>query len=88
MHAYICPDTGTLHIASAMKTPTIAIFGPSHPKRCAPYMNKNVLLHKACSYGPCAEPHLKKCMAKPACFEAITIKEIVNGLNKLGVLNE
>lgn len=34
---YICPDTGTMHVACAMKTPMIALFGPTSVIRTGPF---------------------------------------------------
>ncbi len=34
---YVCPDTGTMHVACAMSTPLIALFGPTNVKRTGPY---------------------------------------------------
>ena len=34
---YVCPDTGTMHVACAMNTPLIALFGPTNVKRTGPY---------------------------------------------------
>jgi heptosyltransferase-2/heptosyltransferase-3 len=33
---YVGPDTGVTHIAAAVGTPTIAIFGPTNPRRYRP----------------------------------------------------
>lgn len=35
--AYICPDTGTMHMACAMNIPLVALFGPTNAKRTGPY---------------------------------------------------
>ena len=37
LSVYICPDTGTMHVACAMNTPLIALFGPTNVKRTGPY---------------------------------------------------
>jgi len=34
---YICPDTGTMHVACAMNTPLVALFGPTNSNRTGPY---------------------------------------------------
>lgn len=36
MTLYIANDTGTMHLAAAMNTPTLAIFGPTDPVQWAP----------------------------------------------------
>lgn len=38
---HISSDTGPLHIANAVHTPLIALFGPTLPDRSGPYGNKN-----------------------------------------------
>ncbi|MFH1772350.1 MAG: glycosyltransferase [Candidatus Omnitrophota bacterium] len=44
--AFICVDSGPMHIASVFKVPTIALFGPSLPLRFAPYNNENAVIVK------------------------------------------
>lgn len=34
---YVCPDTGTMHVACAMKTPMVALFGPTSVIRTGPF---------------------------------------------------
>lgn len=36
---HVSSDTGPLHIANAMKTPLVALFGPTLPERSGPYGN-------------------------------------------------
>lgn len=36
--AFICPDTGTMHLACTTSTPIIALFGPTNPVRTGPYL--------------------------------------------------
>lgn len=40
----VSPDTGPLHIAVAMNTPVIGLYGYSNPKRCGPYKKFHDLL--------------------------------------------
>ena len=37
----ICNDSGPMHIAAAMKTPTVAIFGRSKSHETGPYADKS-----------------------------------------------
>lgn len=39
---YLCSDTGTMHVACAMKTPLIALFGPTNINRTGPYPQNNL----------------------------------------------
>lgn len=42
----VSPDTGPLHIAVALGTPTIGLYGYSNPKRCGPYKFQDLLIDK------------------------------------------
>lgn len=42
--AVIAGDTGPLHLADALGTPTVALFGPTHPARNGPYRRTGVVL--------------------------------------------
>jgi len=42
----VSPDTGPLHIAVALDTPTIGLYGYSNPKRCGPYKFRDLLIDK------------------------------------------
>ena len=40
----VAPDTGPLHIAVALNTPTVGLYGYSNPKRCGPYRFQDLLV--------------------------------------------
>jgi heptosyltransferase I len=42
--AVVAGDTGPLHLADAVDTPVVAIFGPTDPKRNGPYQKSGVVL--------------------------------------------
>ncbi len=42
----ISGDSGPMHLAVAVGTPTVAIFGATHPKRHGPYGARNTVLHR------------------------------------------
>jgi len=43
---FICNDSSPLHVASMMKTPTVAIFGPSESNDTGPYKNIHKVVQK------------------------------------------
>jgi lipopolysaccharide heptosyltransferase II len=54
MDLFVTNDTGPMHMASALGTPTIALFGPTDPALCGPYWNDRcwvIAKPKTCS--PC-----------------------------------
>ncbi|MCB1084861.1 MAG: glycosyltransferase family 9 protein, partial [Chlamydiia bacterium] len=63
---FITNDTGPMHLAFAMRTPTLALFSPTNPKLCGPYkIEHGIALAKAPTCTPCIQ---KKCQA-PFCME-------------------
>jgi lipopolysaccharide heptosyltransferase I len=46
---FIGGDTGPLHLAAALKIPTVAIFGPTDPARNGPYKNQSIVLRNPSS---------------------------------------
>jgi heptosyltransferase-2 len=52
----ICNDSGPGHIAAALGTPVIAIFGPTHPDRFRPFGNDHlVVIRDFCALRPCLD---------------------------------
>lgn len=50
-HLYISNDTGPMHLSTAVKTPTIALFGASNPVRWGPTWDKHtVIARKGCKF--------------------------------------
>lgn len=43
-HLFISNDTGPMHMSTAVKTPTIALFGSSNPSRWGPHWNQHTII--------------------------------------------
>jgi lipopolysaccharide heptosyltransferase II len=83
LHLFITNDTGPMHIAYAMNTPTVALFCPTNPKLCGPYLAPRVsVIAKKPSCTPCLH---KKCR-DPFCLLQIgpdlVFKEALSKLGK------
>lgn len=71
-------DTGALHIAAAMGTPVIGLFGPSTPVKWGPYGSQHRVVYKQVECSPCVKPYLgqlPRC-ADPRCMEQIGVEEV------------
>jgi len=69
----IANDTGPMHIAFAMKTPTIGLFTPTDHKLCGPYFVPNaIVIQKGKTCTPC----LKKKCREPFCLLQISKDEV------------
>lgn len=62
----ITPDSAAMHIAAAVKTPFVALFGPTDPQRHLPPAEKFRVIKKNLPCSPCYKHNCltKKCMKK------------------------
>lgn len=71
---YVTPDSAPMHIASAVGTPFIAIFGPTDPARHVAALSKDyVVIKKDLKCSPCYSPN---CLRKIKCMKDITADEV------------
>ena len=77
---YISADTGPLVIASAMKKPLIALYGPTRPDLTGPYGNEKAVVLKAPV--PCAGC-LKRHCSKWICMQSITPETVFEEYKKM-----
>lgn len=78
---YIGNDAGTMHMASSLGLPVVALFGPTCPHRFGPWGQGHSLLQKPMPCNPCGHAeHRDRCavciMDRPYCIEDITIAEV------------
>ncbi|MCM8797456.1 MAG: lipopolysaccharide heptosyltransferase II [Candidatus Omnitrophica bacterium] len=76
---YISADSSPLHIASAVGTPFIALFGPTDPARHLPPASRYVLIRKDLECAPCYRP---RCRHK-RCMCLITVDEVLRAIQEL-----
>ena len=76
---FISNDSGPVHIASAVGTPVISIFGRKQkglsPKRWGPVGAKDKVLHKDVG---CIECLAHNCQKQFACLKAISVEDVVS----------
>jgi heptosyltransferase-2 len=75
-------DSAPVHIASAMKKPTVAIFGSTIPEfGFAPYGEGNIIIEKKIECRPCGIHGKDKCPKKHfKCMTEITTQEVFEAL--------
>lgn len=80
---FISNDTGAMHAAAAMGTPTLGIFGPESPNRYAPIGKNNSWVYKKIECSPCIQVHKgvvpEKCPKNigAKCITSITVSEVL-----------
>lgn len=81
---FISNDSGPVHIASAVGTPVISIFGRNQaglsPKRWGPLGLKDRIIHKEVG---CIECLAHNCTKEFACLRAITVDDVVNAADSI-----
>ncbi|MDD5428227.1 MAG: lipopolysaccharide heptosyltransferase II [Candidatus Omnitrophica bacterium] len=81
---FVSNDSGPVHIACAVGTPVIAIFGRSDrglsPGRWGPVGNRDIILHKDVG---CVECLAHNCRKGFKCLEAVTVAEVLQAADKI-----
>jgi lipopolysaccharide heptosyltransferase I len=70
----ISGDTGPLHIASAIGTPVVALFGPTFPERNGPWRPADVVISRA---DRCTCHYQRECRRSLPCIREITVHDAV-----------
>jgi predicted lipopolysaccharide heptosyltransferase III len=79
---FVGNDSGPAHIAAAVKTPLVALFGPASSVRWGPWRAPSVLVQNYFACNPCA---MYTCEAfdEPECIRSITIDQVVKAIDRL-----
>jgi lipopolysaccharide heptosyltransferase I len=75
----VSTDTGPMHLAVAVGTPVVALFGPTAPWRTGPYGSGNqvVTAGKACA--PCFKRHCPAC----DCMALISVDQVFDAVSRI-----
>jgi heptosyltransferase III len=74
---FIGIDSGPMHMATAMNTPVLAIFGPSRPWRWGPWGNGQVIVQKDWNCVPCGKKGCRNDGGRSRCLEELTPEEVI-----------
>lgn len=72
----ITNDTGPMHIAVAVGTPVVAIFGPTEPALTGPYGARHIVLRAGIPCSPCFRD---RCRHSPTmeCMAKVTVEQVL-----------
>ena len=76
----IANDSGIMHIASSLRIPLIAIFGPTIPLETAPLSPAHVLIHNPSECAPCRH---RECPTDQRCMQAVSVDEVLKACSRL-----
>ena len=67
-------DSGIMHLASAVDTKVLAVFGPTNPNFCGPYGPKGAVVFRKVPCSPCYEtPNFYKCPFDRRCLNQLPV---------------
>jgi lipopolysaccharide heptosyltransferase I len=72
-------DSGPMHLAAALGTPVVALFGPTDPRRVGPYGAGHLVLRKGVDCSRCSRD---RCARDGACMRAIEVDEVAAAVRK------
>jgi ADP-heptose:LPS heptosyltransferase len=72
-------DTGPVHVAAAMGTPCVVLFGSSDPTRTAPCGEGHTIFYADLDCQPC---HVGPCERAGACLTSITVEQILEAVER------
>jgi lipopolysaccharide heptosyltransferase II len=79
-------DTGPMHLAAAMGTPVVALFGPSHVERYGPLASRQRIVRVDLPCSPCGQVRLppERCRGHvPDCMDGIQVDAVVRAATEL-----
>ena len=72
-------DTGPLHVAAAVATPIVALFGPTDPARNGPWDAEDISLSR---YGECVCHYERRCHRDRPCIDDISVGEVCDAIER------
>ncbi len=80
---FVGNDSGIAHIAAAVNTPSVVIFGSSNINHWRPWTDApNEIVYKKLPCQPCAGYFCKE-FDKPKCILSVEVKQVINAIEKV-----
>ena len=82
---FVTGDTGPMHLANAVGTPIVAVFGPSDPKRYAPRGVRDTVVRIDLPCSPCNRIRLppERCVGHtPDCLAGIEVAQVLAAIDE------
>jgi ADP-heptose:LPS heptosyltransferase len=81
--AFFSNDSGLMHLASAVGTPVLGIFGPTDPRRYAPSGPRDRFLFHPLACSNCYDSKTMAACRSATCMEMITVEQVQNELDSM-----
>jgi ADP-heptose:LPS heptosyltransferase len=77
-------DTGVMHLAYAVGTPTVSLFGPGLQHKWAPPGKQHRVVRKGLACSPCTRHgRIPPCPHNIACMREISVADVTDAINAL-----
>lgn len=77
----ICPDSGPMHMSTAVDIPVVGLFGPTCPPRVGPTGSNYICIQSDfCCDVPC---HMFACSTNRRCIKKIPVEEVFRAVEKM-----
>jgi heptosyltransferase I len=80
----VCGNTGIMHLASAFETPTVAIHGPTDPRKWGPVNPNAMVVQSNLECAPCLYLGYEYGCDCAACMDAISVDDVWQILIEIG----
>ena len=74
-------DTGPMHLAAAVGTPVVALFGPADPRRTGPYGDRHEVVRVPVPCAPCNLRHCKE--PRHACMLDLGVEQVADAVERV-----
>ena len=75
----VTTDSGPMHLAAALGTPVVALFGPTDPSRTGPYGAGHIVIQASLDCVPC----FRKSCRDMTCMTGITVDQVFGAVAKV-----
>lgn len=79
LNVLVTGDSAPMHIAAAVKTPIVALFGPTNPERHVPPGKGHTVLYKQVKCSPC---YRTTCHVGHICMKHISVEEVFRAIER------
>jgi ADP-heptose:LPS heptosyltransferase len=75
----VAADTGPLHLACAVGTPVVALFGPTDPARNGPFDPDDVVVRRTPACAPC---YSRTCLRHAGVMDEVSVEEVLSAVER------
>jgi len=79
----VCGNTGAMHIAAAVGTPTVALHGPTNPRKWGPVGEGHVVIQSPMPCSPCLELGFDYGCSTHPCMRMIPVERVLDAIRQL-----